>query len=82
MSSNKTLFKVDRNLVKITVQFENELDMRNLYEYIIGNNVAPSVNGNSAGNFKFEGFFNEDNAEKIITFLKQNGAKNSQIIQS
>lgn len=78
----KTVFKVDRNLVKITVQFDSELDVRELYEYIIGNNIAPSVNGNHAGNFKFEGFFNEENAEKIIAFLKTNGAKNSQIIQS
>ena len=78
----KTVFKVDRDLVKLTVEFDDAEAIKSFYKFILENTLEPAVSGNFTQGKRFEGFFKVESAEKIIKFLKSSGAKNNQLIKS
>ena len=78
----KTVFKVDRKLVKLTVEFDDPEMVKAFYTFILENALEPAVNGNFTQNKRFEGFFSEESADKLIKFLKSSGAKQNQLIKS
>ena len=79
---NNSFFKVDKNLVKISVEFQTEEMVRAFYQFILDNVYEPAVNGNYAKNMRFEGFYTPETADKIIQWLKTNGYKQNQLIKS
>lgn len=78
----KTVFKIDRDLVKLTVQFHNAEAIKAFYDFILEHTLEPAVSGNFTQGKRFEGFFTVESAEQIIKFLKSSGAKNNQLIKS
>lgn len=80
--ATQTLFKVDSNLVKITIHFGDKSMVADFYKFLLNNGIAPAVNGNDAGNYKFHGFFTQEDADKIIDFLKENNCRKCQILPS
>lgn len=78
----QTLFKVDKNLVKITIHFEDKTMVGKFYTFLLEHKIAPAVKGSKTGDYKFSAFFTSADSIKIVDFLKQNNAKNCQILQS
>lgn len=80
--ATQTLFKIDTNLVKITIHFHDKEMVKHFYEFLLSQKIAPAVMGSMAGNFKFSAFFSIKDSEKIQVFLKKSGAKKCQILPS
>lgn len=78
----KTVFKVDRDLVKLTVEFHDAEAIKAFYSFVLEHTLEPAVSGNFTQGKRFEGFFTVESAEKIIKFLKSSGAKQNQLIKS
>ena len=80
--ASQTLFKLDKNLVKLTIHFHDKEMVFKFYDFLLSEQIVPAVNGNDAGNYKFHAFFTTEDSEKIVKFLNNSGAKKCQILPS
>lgn len=80
--ATQTLFKIDSNLTKITIHFSDKEIVSQFYAFLLENNIKPAVMGNYAGNYKFQGFFTNEDANNIIKFLTEKKCKKCQILPS
>jgi hypothetical protein len=78
----QTLFKTDKNLVKLTIHFHDKEMVSKFYSFLLSEKISPAVKGNDAGNYKFHAFFTTEDSEKIVKFLNDSGAKKCQILPS
>ena len=80
--ATQTLYKIDSNLTKITIHFLDKEIVSKFYTFLLESGIAPAVTGNNAGNYRFQGFFTQEDTEKIIEFLQKENCKKCQILRS